>query len=145
MNESPELSMKELKAGDTCEFIVGDKTLLLEPIPYGRLKKVLKFVMEAIADISKGKDMGADDVGKVMPNMLMEHSAKILPLLFDPKKHPYIDEAWLENTMTIPLVSDIIKKAIVINGLTDFFAKAGLKPQVEKQLSETGNPTVVTP
>jgi hypothetical protein len=125
MVESTELKKPAPKVGDTCEFIVGDKTLVLEPIPYGRLKKVLKFVMEAIAEIAKGKDMAKEEAGRVIPELLMEHAAKILPMLFDPKKHPYMNEAWLEDNMTIPLVKNILRDAVVINDLSDFFGKMG--------------------
>jgi hypothetical protein len=139
---------QDLKAGDTVEFQADGKTLILEPIPYGRLKKVLTMVMEAIQDVSKGKDMDKDEIGKVMPNILMDHAAKILPLLFDLRKHPYLTDVWLENNMTIPLVTDVIKKAIIINGLTDFFGKLGAQPtapQVERPLSETPVSTPATP
>ena len=133
---------KDLKQGETVEFIVDGKTLILEPIPYGRLKAVLKMVVSSIGEIAQGKDR--PDVGTMVPELLMEKSAKIFPLLFDQKKHPYMSEEWVELNLTIPLAKDVFSKAIIINDLKDFFGKMGLQPGAaprEVQLSETAIPT----
>lgn len=121
MTESTEL--KPLKAGETKQYTIGDKTLILEPIPYGRLKKVLKIIVDAVGDISKGKDMTHEELAKTMPEVLINNVNLLLPLLFDPKKHPFMNQDWLENNMSLPIVMDIGEAAIKINGMMDFFAK----------------------
>ena len=133
---------KDLKQGDTVEFIVDGKTLILEPIPYGRLKAVLKSVMASMGEIAKGKDI--PDAGLLVPELLMDKTAQIFPLLFDAKKHPYMTAEWVDENLTVPLAKDVFSKAVVINDLKDFFGKMGLQPGAaprEVQLSETANPT----
>jgi hypothetical protein len=109
--------MSELKAGDTAEFKVGDKALTVEAMPMGRVKKVFKLIMEVSAGAAKGE-------AGFIPQVMDEYLYKLLPLLFDPKKYPFLVQEWVEENMTIPQLREIFKAAVTINGLEDFFGKA---------------------
>ena len=113
----------ELKMGGTKEFKVGDHTLILEPIPYGRLKTVMTKLMAGVTALAGTKDMGDAEIAAKMPEVIMNQMEAILPLLFNPKKHPFLNNDWLQNNITLPLIMEIATDAIKVNGLMDFFAK----------------------
>lgn len=128
---------EELKAGDSVEFKIGGKVLVVEPIPYGNVKKVFKIVFGVIEKLTDKTDETA--VMRV-PKILEENINLFLPLLFKKGKYDFLNDAWIDDNMTLNDIRKIIEAAVKVNGLEDFFAKMGSqKPAVPQ---ETIVPTV---
>lgn len=108
--------MSELKPGESLDFTVGDKTLTIEALPYGNIKKILKLVLNVSDDMAV-KDM------KGIPAIIDKYLGDIFPLLFVKGKYTFITSEWIEDTMTIPALRKMLEAAIVVNGLQDFFEK----------------------
>jgi hypothetical protein len=121
------MEAKEIKAGDQVELWVNEKTLIIEAVPYGNIKKVFKIVFEAISDM--GKETGEAALLKV-PRIMEERVSAILPLLFKTGKYDFLTDEWIDDNLTINDIRKIIETAIKVNGLEDFFAKMGNKPMV---------------
>lgn len=109
--------MSELKSGDSTEFKIGDKTLTVEPIPYGQMKRILRMVMDVSTEFAKGET-------KYIPDVLDKYLPQIFPLIFIKGRYPFIDETWIEDNLTIPVGRSIFEAAIAVNGLKDFFGRA---------------------
>ncbi len=109
--------MSELKAGDAIDFTVGDKTLRIEPVPYGNIKKVVRIAFDASKNIASGEL-------KSLPDLIDQNLFQMLPLLFAPGRYDFLTSEWIENTMTVPTLRKMLEAAIVVNGLQDFFEKA---------------------
>jgi len=132
--------MQELKPGDTKEFKVGDKTLVVEAIPFGKLKKVIRL----IAEVSKQFDSKElqEDILNIVPTIVERYVEEFIPLLFSAEKHPFLTKEWVDDNLTIPVVKDVLISAITINGLGDFFAKTVKAPApktVQPQSSGTSS------
>lgn len=110
-------SKPELKAGDSIDFQVGDKTLTIEPVPYGNIKRVIRLAFDASKEISKGQLTS-------IPEMIDKNLTVMFPLLFTRDKYPFVNEAWIEDNMTVPLIRKMLEAAVVVNGLQDFFEQA---------------------
>jgi hypothetical protein len=108
--------MSELKSGESIDFQIGDKTLTIEPVPYGNIKKIIRLAFAVSKDIESG---GL----KSVPEMIDKNLYEILPLLFAKDRYPFLTPEWIENTMSVPQIRKIIEAAIVSNGLKDFFDK----------------------
>lgn len=113
--------MTELKAGDTKTFDIGGEKLTVGPIPFGRLKRIVKLVADASATFEK-KDL-QDDLLKIVPKLLEEKVYEFVPLILDPKAHPFLTQTWIDENLTIPTIKEIIVTAITVNALGDFFNK----------------------
>jgi len=115
-----------LKAGDTKEFKIGEQTLVVEPLPLGRLKKIIKI----IADIGQKFDKKAiaDDLLTVVPAMVEGYIDQMIPLLFTKERHPFLTTEWIDDNLTVPIMKEILVTAITINGLGDFFLKTAKAP-----------------
>lgn len=134
--------MSELKPGDTKEFQVGDKTLVVEAIPFGKLKKVIRL----IAEISKqfdSKELQAD-ILNIVPKIVEQYVEEFIPLLFDAGKHPFLTKEWVDDNLTIPVMKNVIISAITINGLGDFFVKT-VKAPAPKTVQPPSSGTSSTP
>jgi len=112
--------MSELKSGDTMDFTIGDKTLTLEAVPYGNIKKIIKIAFSASAAIASGEM-------KSVADLIDQNLTMIMPLLFAPGRYPFLTAEWIENNMTVPILRKVVEAAIVINGLQDFFDKGAGK------------------
>ncbi len=107
--------MKELKAGDSLDFVVGGKTLTIEPVPFGQIKKILRAVVT---------ESGAKEVSDItIINIADKYIGQIFPLMFPKGKYDFLKDEWLEDNMTIPVLRKMLESAIVVNGLQDFFEK----------------------
>jgi hypothetical protein len=113
---------KDLKAGDTAKYKVGDETLIIEPMPFGRLKKVLNIVINAVGKLGKLEGM---DATAYIPQLLEENIAPLMQLVFDKKKHPFINDEWVDDNITFYNMREIAEKVIMVNGLKDFLARMG--------------------
>lgn len=136
-----------LKAGDETTYEVNGHTLILRPIPYGRLKKVLAAIAKVFEEVSKRTDKG-DTIQfiQVLPDLIGQHVATLFPLLFDPKEHPFLNGEWVDENLTVPMAKQIMEDAIKVNGLEDFFKPKGAEasrlpngnqPKETRELSET--------
>lgn len=114
--------MKELKSGDSLDFVVGDKTLTLEPLPFGNIKKILHMVQDL------AKEKGLSNLVSV-PDIIDNYLMRIIPLLFAKGRYDFLGDEWIQDNFTIPTMRKMIEAAIVINGLQDFFDKAAAKMQ----------------
>jgi hypothetical protein len=128
---------KEVKAGDAVDFKIGDKTLTVEAVPYGNVKKVFKIVFDAIEEITAS---GETPSAMRVPKIIEERINVFLPLLFRTGKYPFLNPTWIDENMTINDIRSIIETAIKVNGLDDFFAKMGNQKPAAPQ--ETIKPTV---
>ena len=111
--------MSELKAGESIDFQVGDKTLTIEAVPYGNIKKIIRLAFSASKDISSGELKAS-----TIPDMVDKNLFAILPLLFTNGRYPFLTPEWIEDNMTVPKIRKMMEAAIVVNGLEDFFGKA---------------------
>jgi len=126
---------KEIKAGDAIDFKIGDKTLTVEAVPYGNVKKLFKIVFEAIQDMST--DTGEAALMKV-PRIMEEKVSAILPLVFRKDRYDFLTAEWIDDNLTINDIRGIIETAIKVNGLEDFFAKMGNKfPGQQKPVEDS--------
>ncbi len=116
--------MSELKAGESIDFTVGDKTLTIEAVPYGNIKRIIRLAFSASKDISSGQLTTA-----TIPDMVDKSLFEILPLLFTNGKYSFLTPEWIEDNLTVPKIRKMMEAAIVVNGLEDFFGKTmGMKP-----------------
>ncbi len=106
-----------LKSGDAIDFTVGDKTLTIEPVPYGQIKKIIRIAFDA------SKDLGSVKMAMI-PDMIDQNLSKIFPLLFAKGRYPFVTDAWIEENMTVPTLRKMLEAAVVVNGLQDFFDQA---------------------
>ncbi len=125
--------MSELKAGESIDFAVGDKTLTIGPVPYGNLKKLLRMML-AFSGEAKLTDV------KNITDILDKYVAQILPLMFPVGKYDFINEQWIEDTMTVPTMRKMLEAFIVANGLQDFFEQL-----VGRKLTPASDPRPMTP
>jgi len=112
--------MSELKAGDSIDFKVGDKTLTIEPVPYGNIKKIMRIAFDASKEIVSGQLSG-------IPELVDRNLSKIMPLMFTKDRYPFLTIDWIEETMTVPTLRKMMEAAIVVNGLQDFFERGSAK------------------
>lgn len=119
----------ELKPGEETTFTVGDQTLRLRPLPFGRMKKLLAIVVKVIEKMAGFEGMSPADIMRSAPEIIGDSYAQVIPLLFDPKEHPFINDGWIEENLTIPLAKQIAIAAVKVNGLEDFFGKMRVPAQ----------------
>lgn len=112
-----------LKSGDALDFTIGDKTLTIEPVPYGNIKKILRIAFAASKEIAAGQLSG-------VPELIDKNLYATFPLLFAKGKYNFITPEWMEETMTVPTLRKMMEAAIVVNGLQDFFDKGVTKKPV---------------
>lgn len=129
--------MSELKAGDSIDYQVGDKTLTIEPVPYGNIKQILKIALGASKAISAGELTN-------IPEVIDQNINSIFPLMFVKGKYPFLTGDWIENSITVPVLRKMMEAAVVVNGLQDFFDKAGGK-MMKSAGAKTIPPTQATP
>lgn len=115
-----------LKAGDTKEFKFGTDILIVEPIPLGVLKKIIKIIADAGATFDK-KTIN-DDFLNVVPKLVESYIDTLIPLLFVKAKHPFLTTEWIDDNLTVPTMKDILMAAIAVNGLGDFFLRTVKAP-----------------
>lgn len=134
--------MNDLKAGDTKAFDVGDKTLTVEPMPFGKLKKLVKIV----AGAAKKLDPRAltEDLLTVVPSLVEEYLGECIPLLFDSKTHPFLTPDWIDDNMTVPKLKEILIAAVTVNGLQDFFLKTVRPPAPKAVEGLSGTPEILS-
>lgn len=130
----------EIKPGQTVEMRVGDKTIAIEPVPFGNVKKVFRIIAETIGDFSKEQE---EAIIMRVPRIMEEKVGVILPLLFWPGKYPFINQDFIDNHLTVIDIRKIVETAIVVNGFTDFLAKLGNRLTPAPQASE--EPSIVKP
>ena len=131
MNEPTEL---KIKPGDAINKIIGDQTLTLEPIPYGRLKKLMKVIFGAMDQFS---NLSNKDIFQKFPAVFEKNIPEIVPLMFNEKKHPFLNQSWVDDNLSLIDMRDIVEKMIIINGMTDFLGKMGTQsPEVPKRKVE---------
>lgn len=124
-NGSKESKAIILKPGDTKSYTIAGHKLTLAPVPWGQVKKLIRILMGIVQEISKQAKNDAE-IFALIPDFVDHNIDQILPLLFDLKKHTFLNSEWIENNLSLLDVKVIIEDAIVINGLKDFFAQAEL-------------------
>ena len=112
----------ELKPGNVAAYKIGDKTLMLRPIPYGRLKELLKIVFSAM---DKFANMNNKDIFLKFPQIFEENLPKIMPLMFSEKEQPFMNAEWVDENMSLWDMRTIVERMVIINGLSDFLGKMG--------------------
>lgn len=101
---------KDLKAGDTAYYQIGDKTVVLKPVTLGKMKKAMMAFQE--------KDKDTFD-------MMRDHLMAIL----DNGNNPFVTQEWIEGNITMPIATRIIEDMRIVNGLGEngFFQPGGAK------------------
>ena len=132
--------IKELKSGDTAVYEIGDQKLRLSPMPWGRLKKVLKLFSESMATFDNAMVSDTPRMAKWIMSLIESRMDDMFPLLIDEKLNPFFNKEWVEETVTLQHIQQIVTDAITINGVKDFLALKGGKkvlPEViEKKVEE---------
>lgn len=118
---------KDLKKGDTVRYKVGVETLVIEPIPYGRLTKIMKIVFGAIDRIGT---MDNKEIIMKLPEIFEENLGPLISLIFDPRKHSFLNQAWVHDNLTLIHMEEIVERTILVNGLKDFLGRMGTKGPV---------------
>jgi hypothetical protein len=127
------------KVGETREFKVGDKVLIVEPIPYGNLKKIIKLVAEA--SVKLDPKQFKDDYMMVVPVLIQDYVDQIVPLLFRRTAHEFMTQDWVDENLTVPTLKSILIDALYVNGLSDFFLKTVKVPAPAAVASPSGTET----
>ena len=109
-----------IKAGDIVIINVRGRELTIEPIPYGNIKKLMKIASNVITEISSTDGKG---VMMKLPDLLSEHMATFVPLLFRKGTHDFINEEWIDDNLSLADMRKIVEAAIKVNGLEDFFGR----------------------
>lgn len=137
---------KELKAGESVLYGIGGKDVCMSPIPYGRLKKIMKIVFEAFDELGE-EDQTNSVFMRKMPELIEKNLDQLLPLMFDMNEYGFINQEWIDAYIDIPLAVRIFEDAIKINGLTSFFSKMTRKPgaKVEPQKKNPVEPIPLAP
>jgi len=130
----------QLKAGQTVEMNIGGKVLVLEPIPYGRLKKLFKIVFGVIGKIST---MEQKNVMESLPDIFEENLESFCELAFDPKKHDFLTPEWVEENLTLLHIREISETLIAVNGIKDFLGRAGAR-QIPANMVPPASPQPMT-
>jgi hypothetical protein len=126
--------MRELKAGESIDFIVGGKTLTIEPLPFGNIKKILKTIT-SLADEKSLNNIA------FATNFMDKYLVQIFPQLFIKGKYPFLTDEWIEDSLTIPDLRKIVEAACVVNGLQDFLEKMTGKKTTTELPSSSGKST----
>jgi hypothetical protein len=121
--------MSTPKVGDTKEIRIAEETLVIEPMTYGNLKKIIKIVAEAGTKLDP--KTFKDDYLTVVPVLVQGYVDNVIPLLFKKSKHPFLNQDWIDENMTVPLLKEILVDALYVNGLSDFFLKTAKAPAPE--------------
>jgi len=112
----------DLKPGAIAKMNIGNETLILEPIPYGRLKKLMSVIFAAMDKFAK---MDSKNVFLALPSVFEENLPIIIPLIFDERKHQFLNQQWVDDNLTLVHMREIVDKTIQINGLRDFLGQMG--------------------
>lgn len=118
--------MKELRPGDTKTFEIGGHTLAVAPLPFGKLKKLIRMVADVSARFEKKEVQ--DNLLTIVPALVEEYVEQFIPLLFDRASQPFLTKEWIEDNITVPMIKEIIVAAIQVNALGDFFNKTAKAP-----------------
>ena len=137
---------KELKAGDDVVYSINNNDITMRPIPFGRIKKIMKIVFKAIDEIGEDGQTNSAFLRK-LPELIEKNMDQLLPLIFDTNVYKFINQEWIDDNITIPLSVKIFEDAIKINGLSDFFSKMTRKPgaKVEPQKKNPVEPIPLVP
>lgn len=112
--------MPQDKPGDVVTFEIDGQKLIVEPIPFGNLKKLLKLMNEMS---EKGK--AGDTQVLSIPSLLENYADPVIPLLFKAAKHPFLTKEWIDEHLTVPILKDILQAASAVNGFPDFLGNRG--------------------
>jgi hypothetical protein len=132
---------KELKPGDTRVYEIGGQKLTIAPIPWGQVKKLVRIIMGFVQDVSK-KAKNDADIFAMIPDIVDNNVDEILPLLFDLKRHLFLNKEWINDHMSLLDVKMIVEDAVQINGLKDFFGQVGLLKQLRGPKQPLEVPTI---
>lgn len=126
---------KELKSGDIAVYDIGDEKLRLSPMPWGKLKKVLKLFSDSWSGFDQKMIEDTPQFMRWIMSMIEARMDDMFPLLIDEKLNPFFNKTWVEENITLQHIQQIIIDAITINGVKDFLAlKGGTKnPPVENK------------
>ena len=114
-----------VRKAESVTYKIGGKEIELVPLPYGRLRKVLRVVMRMIDDLSKMDTSNLQALPDVLEGATDAHLQELLPLVFDPAKYDWLTREWIDDNLTLPLINHIRKDFMELNGLDDFFGKKG--------------------
>jgi hypothetical protein len=114
------------RAGDTVRIEINGCNLVLSPMPYGKLKRVMKLFFSNMENITK---IEAKDVVPAIIEMFDSKLDELIDLVFDKEKNPFLNREWYENNVTLPHMKRIIETLIIINDVNkSFFGQRGGTP-----------------
>lgn len=131
------MTEKNLQAGDSVTYEINGKKLIMDPIPWGRLKKIIKLVSDSSSGITDDLMNNQALFMKWIAEMIEKRMDDLFPLFFDSKKNNYFNKEWVEDNLTLLQIQKIVMDAITINGVQDFLDKGvgSLRPP-KKQVLE---------
>lgn len=109
--------------GQEAKIRVGDKFLILKPLPIGKIKKLLEVVVKAFSDMDKAKSTDGMELVKKIPSIVIDRFEEILPIVVDRTEHPFLTEGWAGENITVPTIEEILEATYIINGVGDFLVR----------------------
>lgn len=107
---------------ERAEIAVGEKILIIEPLPYGRLKKVMKIVLEALGEFSQASKWSDFDFLKKLPEAIDSRIYDLVPLVF---KQDFVTAEWIDENLTMIHMKEIVEKFLEVNRVNDFLPARG--------------------
>jgi len=101
----------------TLTYQVGDKTLTMKPLTFKEFKKALKIVESVSASLVAAGPKDPVSFVQAIPPLLAGKFNELAPLLFPGQG---VDEAWVDENLTIPMARKIVMDAARINDVLDF-------------------------
>lgn len=118
MSLSDQTDVPMPRAGDTVKMEINGCNLILAPMPYGKLKKVMKLFFSNMELVTK---IDAKDVVPAIIEMFDEKLDELIELAFDKEKNPFLNRDWYENNVTFPHMKRIIETLVIINDVNKSF------------------------
>lgn len=110
--------MEKVKAGQTVEHAIGGRTLVVAPIPIGKLKAVLEKFKNTT---------GIDDVADMYGTHL------VTALSFN---NEGLTKEFIQDNVSLPLAQQILGEFALVNGLPNFFQEVATSTSPEKTEKE---------
>jgi hypothetical protein len=114
---------KPPRAGDTVKMEINGFVLILTPMPYGKLKHVMKMFFSNLEKITKVD--GANAIPFII-EMFDDNLDELIDLAFNKEKNPFLTREWYENNITLPHMKQIVETLVTINDVNkSFFGQRG--------------------
>lgn len=113
---------EDLKVGQSVEYTIAEKKIVLKPMALGRMKRATEIFAQKSGD-------NFETIAKYLLAILQNDANKDAALTLE----------WIMENITFPEAQEMMRASKLINGLGDVFPKGevGLEQKKEKLLDET--------